>query len=99
MEYSSLLFSVFWDKQSGYEAFCEPETIHYEKLNKPVLNTTTIYLEDDTHEKVEFNGETLTFTLQLIKIWTIKWAFRNSKVTLVAFLVHIDPLQKTFVKI
>ena len=47
--------------------FCEPETIHYKKLNKSVLISITFFLEDDNHEEVNFNGETLTFTLQLIK--------------------------------
>ena len=40
------------------------------KINKSVLNTITFYLEDDNNEEVEFNGETLTFTIQMIKIWT-----------------------------
>ena len=47
--------------------FGEPETIHY-KLNKSVLNTITFYLEDDNNEEVNFNGETLNFTLQMIEI-------------------------------
>ena len=47
---------------------CEPETIHYNKLNKSVLNTITFYLENDKHKEVNFNGETLTVTLQIIKI-------------------------------
>ena len=38
------------------------------KINKSVLNTITFYLEDDKNEEVNFNGETLTFTLQLVKI-------------------------------
>ena len=63
-----ILFSFVLDKPSGYKIFCEPETIHYKKINKSVLNTITFYLEDDNNEEVEFNGETLTFTLQMIKI-------------------------------
>ena len=47
--------------------FCEPETIQYRKNNKSVLNTITFYLEEDDHKEVNFNGETLTFTLQIIK--------------------------------
>ena len=38
------------------------------KINKSVLNTITFYLEDDNNEEVDFNGETLIFTLQMIKI-------------------------------
>ena len=63
-----ILFSFVLDKPSGYKVFCQPETIHYKKVNKSVLNTITFYLEDDNNEEVDFNQETLTFTLQMIKI-------------------------------
>ena len=63
-----ILFSFVLDKPAGYKVFCEPETIHYKKINKSVLNTITFYLEDENNEKVDFNQETLTFTLQMIKI-------------------------------
>ena len=63
-----ILFSFVLDKPSGYKVFCEPETIHYKKINKSVLNTITFYLEDDNNKVVDFNGETMTFTLQMIKI-------------------------------
>ena len=62
-----ILFTFVLDKPSGYKIFCEPETIHYKK-NKSVLNTITFYLEDDNNDEVDFNQETLTFTLQMIKI-------------------------------
>ena len=67
-----IFFSLVLDKLSGYKVFCEPDTIHYKKINKPVLNTIFFYLEDDNHEEVDFNGETLTFTIQMIKIQTKK---------------------------
>ena len=63
-----ILFSFVLDKPSGYKIFREPETIHYKKINKSVLNTITFYLEDDNNEEVNFNENTLTFTLQMIKI-------------------------------
>ena len=63
-----ILFSFVLDKPSGYKIFCEPETIHYKKINKSILNTVTFYLEDDNNKEVDFNQETLTFTLQMIKI-------------------------------
>ena len=63
-----ILYSFILDKLPGYKVFSEPETIHYKKINKSVLNTITFYLEDDNNEEVDFNGETLTFTLQMIKI-------------------------------
>ena len=51
-----------------YKIFSEPETTHYKKINKSVSNTITFYLEVDDNEEVDFNGETMTFTLQMIKI-------------------------------
>ena len=63
-----ILFSFVLDKPAGYKVFSEPETIHYKKINKSVLNTITFYLEDDNNKEVDFNQETLTFTLQMIKI-------------------------------
>ena len=64
----SILYSFVLDKKPGYKVFSEPETIHYKKINQSVLNTILFYLEDDNNEEVDFNGETLTFTLQMIKI-------------------------------
>ena len=61
-----LLCSCVLDKP-GYKVFCEPET-HYKKINKKVLNTITLCLNDDNHKEGKFNEKTLTFTLRLIKI-------------------------------
>ena len=63
-----ILCSFVLDKPSGYKIISEPETNHYKKINKSVLNTITFYLEDDNNEEVVSNQETLTFTLQMIKI-------------------------------
>ena len=64
-----ILYSFVLDKPAGYKVFCDPETIHYKKINKSVLNAITFYLEDDNNKVVDFNQETMTFTLQMIKIW------------------------------
>ena len=61
-----ILCSFHLDKPPGYKVFCEPGTI--KKINKSVLITITFYLENDDHEEVNFNGETLNFTLQMMKI-------------------------------
>ena len=61
------LFNFVLDKLPGYKVFCELETIHFKKTHKSVLNTITFYLEDNDHKEVDFKGETLTFTLQMIK--------------------------------
>ena len=63
-----ILFTFVLDKPSGYKIFSEPETIHYKKINKSVLNNITFYLEDDNNKEIDFNQKTLTFTLQMIKI-------------------------------
>ena len=63
-----ILYSFVLDKPSGYKIFSEPETIHYKKTNKSVLNTIFFYLGDDNNEEVDFNRETLTFTPKTIKI-------------------------------
>ena len=63
-----ILYSFVLDKLPEYKVFSEPETIHYKKINKSVLNTITFYLENDNNELTDFNGETFTFTLQIIKI-------------------------------
>ena len=61
-----ILYSFVLDKQTGYKKFSEAETILYNK-NKSVLNTITLYLEDDNNEEADFNKETLTFTLKMIE--------------------------------
>ena len=63
-----IIYSFVLDKLSGYKVFSEPETIHYKKINKSVLNTITFYSEGDSDKEVDFNQETLTFTLQMIKV-------------------------------
>ena len=67
-----ILFPFVSDKSTAYKVFSEPETFPNKKLIISVLNTITFYfLEDDNHEEVDFNRETLTFTLQTIKIRNI----------------------------
>ena len=57
---------------------------------------TTFYLEDDNNKEVNFNGETLTFTLQMIKIPTTKRAFRILKVIHFAWVDDRELQQKAF---
>ena len=62
-----ILYSFVLHKKPGYKVFSEPETIHYKKINNSFLNNITFYLEDNNNEEVNFIGETLIFTLQMIK--------------------------------
>ena len=66
------LDSFLLNKPSSYKIVSEPETSQNKNLNKSVLNTKTSYLEDENNEEVYLKGETLTFTLQMIKILTNK---------------------------
>ena len=63
-----ILCSFVLDKPAGYKEVFESKTIRLKKINKFVLKTLIFYLEDDNDEDVNLYGETLTFTLQLIKI-------------------------------
>ena len=90
----SVFFNAVLDKPAAYKVFCESETIHYKKINKSFLNIKTFFSEDNNHEEVNFNGETLTFTLDLIKNWFIKGTFKILKVIHFVLVVDIDLLQK-----
>ena len=63
----AILISFNLDKPARYKVFYEPETFHHKTTKKSALNTITFYLENDNHQEVNFNGQTLTITLQLIK--------------------------------
>ena len=52
----------------GYKIIKEPTTVLYKLINKTRLDTIQFFLEDSNHDSVDFNGETLTFTIQIIKI-------------------------------
>ena len=43
------------------------ESNFLKKINKSVLSHVNFYFEDDDHKHVDFNGETISFTCQLIE--------------------------------
>ena len=63
-----ILFSFNLSAPPGYKIIKDPNIILYEKINKTRLNSIQFFLEDSNHNPVDFNGETLTFTIQIIKI-------------------------------
>ena len=63
-----ILFSFNLSAPPGYKIIKEPNIILNKKINKTRLNSIQFFLEDSNHNPVDFNGETLTFTLQIIKI-------------------------------
>ena len=63
-----ILYSFGLSSPPRYKIYKEPRVKLFKKINKPVLSHITFYLEDDDHKPVDFNGETISFTFQLIKI-------------------------------
>ena len=63
-----ILFSFNLNAPPGYKILKELNTILYQEINKTRLDTIQFSLEDSNHNRVDFNGETLTFTIQIIKI-------------------------------
>ena len=63
-----ILFSFNLSAPPGYKIIKEPNIILYEKINKTRLDSIQFFLEDNNHNPVDFNAETLTFTIQIIKI-------------------------------
>ena len=62
------LFSFNLSAPPGYKIIKEHNIISYKKINKTRLDSIQFFLEDNNHNPVDFNGETLTFTIQIIKI-------------------------------
>ena len=63
----TILYNFVLDKPPGFKVVRQTEIIRFKKINKYVVNTITFYLEDDKQEEVNFNGETTTFSLKLVK--------------------------------
>ena len=63
-----ILYSFALSSPPGHKIYKEPRIQLFKKVNKSVLSHITFYLEDDDHKPVDSNGETMTFTCQLIKI-------------------------------
>ena len=63
-----ILYSFALDQPPGHKIYKEPKVKLLKKINKSVLSHITFYFEDDDYRPVDFNGETISFTCQLIKI-------------------------------
>ena len=63
-----ILYSFSLDQPPGHKIYKEPKVKLFKKINKSVLSHISFYLEDDDYKGVDFNGETISFTCQLIKI-------------------------------
>ena len=63
-----ILYSFALSSPPGHKIYKEPRVKLFKKVNKSVLSHITFYLEDDDYKPVDFHGETISFTCQLIKI-------------------------------
>ena len=64
----SILYSFALSSPPGHKIYKEPRVKLFKKVNKSVLSHITFYFEDDDYKPVDFHGETISFTCQLIKI-------------------------------
>ena len=63
-----ILYSFALSSPPGHKIYKKPRVKLFKKINKSVLSHITFYFEDDDHKPVDFNGETISFTCQIIKI-------------------------------
>ena len=63
-----ILYSFALDKPPFLKIIEEPRVKLCKKFKKSVLSRIRFYLENDDHKPVDFNGEAISFTFQLIKI-------------------------------
>ena len=70
-----ILYSFALDQPPGRKIHKEPRIRLFKKLNKRVLSHITFYLEDDDYKPVDFNGETISFTCQLIEIYSFVFLY------------------------
>ena len=63
-----ILYSFALASPPDHKRYKELLTKLFKRLNKPVLSHKLIYIEDDDHKAVDINGETISFTCQLIKL-------------------------------
>ena len=63
-----ILYSFALCSPPGHKIYKEPRVKLFKKINKSVLSHITFYFEDDDQKPVDFNGKTISFTCQLIKI-------------------------------
>ena len=63
-----ILYSFGLSSPPGHEIYKDSRVKLFKKINKSALSHITFYFEDDDHKSVDLNGETISFTCQLIKI-------------------------------
>ena len=65
---NNLFCTVFLDEPPDYEVYSVNLKQNIINKDKSVLNSITFCLEGQDHKEINFNVETLTFTLQLFLV-------------------------------
>ena len=63
-----ILYSFYLSSPPSHNLFKEPRTKIFEKKNKSVPSHTSFCFQDDGYKAVDFNGETVSFICQLMKV-------------------------------
>ena len=63
-----ILDSFALSSPPGHKIYKEPRVKLFTKINKSLLSHIVFYFEDDDYKPVDFHGETISFTCQLIKL-------------------------------
>ena len=63
-----ILYSFALSSPPGHKIYKDSKIKLFKRINKSVLSHITFYFEDDDYKTVDFHGETISFTCQLIKI-------------------------------
>ena len=63
-----ILYSFALSSPPSHKIYKEPRVKLFKKLNKSVLSHILFYFEDDDYKPVDFHGEMISFTCQLVKI-------------------------------
>ena len=63
-----LSYSFALDKPSRHKRNKGARMKLFKKIKNSLLSHIKIYLEDEHHKPVDFNGKTISFTYQLVKI-------------------------------
>ena len=63
-----ILYSFALSSPPGHKIYKEPRIKLFKKVNKSVISHIIFYIEDDDYKPIDFNGETISFTCQRIKI-------------------------------
>ena len=62
------LYSFGLSSPPDQKIYKEPKVKLFKNMNKAILSKITFYFDNDDYKPIDFNGETIIYTCQLIKI-------------------------------